>query len=94
MIRMPIRASHISLAGSLALAGLAAPAAAQDVPNQEGADSEAAPVANDSDEGAIIVTARRREENLVDVPIAVTEHNLVASSNAACRPCSPERSCR
>ena len=83
MIRIPIRASHIALAGSLALAGLAAPAAAQDLPNQEGADSEAAPTPNDAaDEGAIIVTARRREENLVDVPIAVTAYSGEALNQA------------
>jgi iron complex outermembrane receptor protein len=73
MIRMPIRASHIALAGSLAIAGLAAPAAAQAVPNEP--DSEAAAALTDADDGAIIVTARRREENLLDVPIAVTAYS-------------------
>ena len=82
MIRTTIRASHIAIAGSLALAALASPAAAQDVPNQVGDDSEAAPVPNDSDEGAIIVTARRREENLVDVPIAVTAYSGEALNQA------------
>ncbi|GGD85558.1 TonB-dependent receptor [Tsuneonella deserti] len=76
MICMPIRASHIALAGSLALAGLAVPAAAQDLPNDPSATTETDTTGvTDSDEGAIIVTARRREENLVDVPIAVTAYS-------------------
>jgi iron complex outermembrane receptor protein len=76
MNRLPIRASHIALAGSLAIAAIAAPAAAQDLPNDPSATTQpdATGVA-DTDEGAIIVTARRREENLVDVPIAVTAYS-------------------
>jgi len=68
-----IAASRIALAASLALGAFAAPAAAQDLPDQsEGADSAS------RDDGAIIVTARRREENLLDVPIAVTAFSAEA----------------
>jgi len=77
MIRLPIRASHIAIAGSVAIAGLALPAAAQDLPDQAAANADAAGVAAD-DDGAIVVTARRREENLLDVPIAVTAYGAEA----------------
>ena len=82
MSRMPVRASHIALAGALALSGLAAPAAAQDLPNDAGTDSEAAPTPEDAGEGVIVVTARRREENLIDVPIAVTAYSGEALAQA------------
>jgi iron complex outermembrane recepter protein len=59
-----IRTRQISLlavlAASAAIGAFAAPALAQD----------SGPAADDGD--AIIVTARRREENLIDVPIAIT----------------------
>ncbi len=57
------RSSALVLAAMLAT-GVSAPAFAQD----------AAPAANAADdgEGAIVVTARRREERLVEVPIAVS----------------------
>ncbi|MFN4019698.1 MAG: TonB-dependent receptor [Erythrobacter sp.] len=54
------------LAGTAAIATLAAPAMAQD-----GANTVTAETAAD-DDGAIIVTARRREERLIDVPLSVT----------------------
>ena len=57
-------ASHLALTSAI-LSGLAiaAPAAAQD----------AAPMADEAEDGGeIIVTARRREESLQDVPISVT----------------------
>ena len=83
MIRMPIRASHIALGASLAIAGFATPALAQDVPNDPAATTETdATGVADTDEGAIIVTARRREENLVDVPIAVTAYSGEALNQA------------
>ncbi len=83
MIRMPIRASHIALAGSLAVAAFAFPAAAQELPNDPSATTGADTAgASDTDEGAIIVTARRREENLVDVPIAVTVYSGDALAQA------------
>ena len=63
--------SRISIARTFLLCGLAAgafaatPAIAQDVPQDA--------VIEEEDEGnAIIVTARRREETLIDVPIAIT----------------------
>ena len=51
------------------LAALASPAAAQDTAPP--AEESAAP-AGVSDLGDIVVTARRREESLLDVPIAIT----------------------
>ena len=63
--------SRISIARTFLSCGLAAgafaatPAIAQDVPQDA--------VIEEEDEGnAIIVTARRREETLIDVPIAIT----------------------
>ena len=57
------RAALAALAATTALTGFAAPAFAQSAP---AASSE------DAADGAIVVTARRREENLIDVPIAIT----------------------
>lgn len=54
------------LAGSAAIAGFAAPAYAQDMA-EDTSVSEAA-----EEDGVIIVTARRREERLIDVPLSVT----------------------
>lgn len=71
MIRMPVRASRIALASSLAFGAFAMPATAQETAGEpEFAASDA--------DGAIIVTARRREENLLDVPIAVTAYGAEA----------------
>ena len=53
-----------SLLASVLFSLTAAPAVAQ-----SSAQPAAAPA---DDEGAIVVTARRREENLIDVPIAIT----------------------
>src|SRR6478672_3351415 len=53
-----------------AMTAYAAPAAAQDAPAEAAAPSDDPTVVQDA--GAIVVTARRREEKLVDVPIAVT----------------------
>lgn len=57
-------ASHLALTSAiLSSLAIAAPAAAQD----------AAPMADEAEDGGeIVVTARRREENLQDVPISVT----------------------
>ena len=52
----------VTLASVAASALSAAPSLAQDAP----------PAAEERDEGDIVVTARRREENLLDVPIAIT----------------------
>ena len=54
--------SAIAITISLAAAGWAAPAAAQDT----------APVAEETGLGDIVVTAQRREESLQDVPVAVS----------------------
>ncbi len=54
------------LAGTAGLATLAAPAMAQDSAAEVAAEAEAA------EDGVIIVTARRREERLIDVPLSVT----------------------
>ena len=74
MIRRFHRASYLAIASVIALGTVhAAPAAAQDAPVQEDAEG----IASDEDAG-IIVTARRREENLLDVPIAVTAYGAEA----------------
>jgi iron complex outermembrane receptor protein len=67
MIEMPLRRTAIATAlmSGSALFALAGPAAAQ-----ETADDAAVSQAQEG--GEIVVTARRREERLVDVPIAVT----------------------
>ena len=53
------------LAGCAAIAAFAAPAYAQDAAAEPAGASKA-------DDGQIIVTARRREERLIDVPLSVT----------------------
>ena len=58
----------ILLAGCAGIAAVAAPAAAQDVASS-GADAE---VTDDTSGNNIIVTARRREERLQDVPLSIT----------------------
>ena len=74
MIRISLRARHLAFASVLAIGALAAPAAAQDLPaSNEDAEGIAA-----EDDGGIVVTARRREENLLDVPIAVTAYGAKA----------------
>ncbi|NQX95432.1 MAG: TonB-dependent receptor, partial [Erythrobacter sp.] len=55
------------LAGCAGLACVAAPAAAQTAP-----DSETAAEKGDANDNRIIVTARRREETIIDVPLSVT----------------------
>ena len=57
------RTALAALAASTALTGLAAPAFAQATPAASEEDASNQP---------ILVTARRREENLIDVPIAIT----------------------
>jgi len=51
---------------AMAVPGMVAPASAQEAATDDAAEQA------DQGEGAIIVTARRREERLVDVPIAVS----------------------
>ena len=55
------------LAGCAGIASFAAPAYAQDT-----ADDSAAVAEAEAEDGVIIVTARRREERLIDVPLSVT----------------------
>ena len=74
MSRMSVRARHLAFASAAALAAFAAPAWAQDVAE---ANDDAEGIAAE-DEGGIVVTARRREENLLDVPIAVTAYGAEA----------------
>ena len=67
--------SYLALAAAIGAAafGLAEPALAQDASPDRAAGQPAAPAAaQDLGTGEIVVTARRREERLVDVPIAVT----------------------
>ncbi|MBA4044940.1 MAG: TonB-dependent receptor [Erythrobacter sp.] len=59
----------LMLAGCAAIATFAAPAHAQDSAEDV---ANAAAEAADAEEGVIIVTARRREERLIDVPLSVT----------------------
>jgi iron complex outermembrane receptor protein len=56
------------LAGAAGFTTFAAPLAAQD----SAADAAAEAASATEDEGTIIVTARRREERLIDVPLSVT----------------------
>jgi len=55
----------VLLAGCAGLATIATPAAAQDAPNTE-------TQAQENDDNRIVVTARRREETIIDVPLSVT----------------------
>lgn len=71
MTALPIRSSHLALAGALAVLASACPAAAQDAAAEQSAAS-AETAGEETGSGEIIVTARRREERLQDVPIAVT----------------------
>jgi iron complex outermembrane receptor protein len=84
MTRTFHRASQLAIATSLALVGYAAPAAAQALPNDPAGAPTDGTAAEDAvaDEGAIVVTARRREENLVAVPIAVTAYSGDALAQA------------
>lgn len=67
------RSSRLVIAAALAAGGLAAPAFAQEQPSG---------TAEAVDNGDIVVTARRREERLVDVPIAVTSFSGEALSRS------------
>ncbi|MBL8652383.1 MAG: TonB-dependent receptor [Sphingopyxis sp.] len=70
---------YACLASVIALAALAAPASAQDTP-------AAPPPADEADSGSdaeIIVTARRRDERLIDAPVAITAIGGAALDNYA-----------
>ncbi len=77
MRKIAITVSTLALAAPLAWGAFAAPAAAQDAAIQ--ADE---PEASTASEGVIVVTARRREESLQDVPIAVTAYSGEALAQA------------
>jgi iron complex outermembrane receptor protein len=62
-----LTARALLLAGCAGLASVAAPALAQSTP-----DSETAAEASEENGNRIIVTARRREETLLEVPLSVT----------------------
>jgi iron complex outermembrane receptor protein len=68
MTKIFVRAALLT--GTAGLAAFAAPAMAQD-----SAAADAAAAATTEGEGTIVVTARRREERLIDVPVAVTAFN-------------------
>ena len=62
--------SGISIVRALLLCSIAASAFASPAALAQG--TSAGDSAATADEGTIIVTARRREESLIDVPIAIT----------------------
>ncbi|MXO87096.1 TonB-dependent receptor [Altererythrobacter aurantiacus] len=72
MGRISNRAVGALLAGAASFAWLAAPASAQIVANEPIDDAGEAAEDTAAEDSVIVVTARRREERLVDVPIAVT----------------------
>ena len=93
MTRLTTRTMLKLGAAAAALAAAPAPLWAQDyVPPAEPTEEEAAAAANEaldqsaaatpSDDGDIVVTARRRAENLQDVPIAVTAYQGEALERA------------
>ena len=65
--RTSLHVRRIALAASVALGALAAPAMAQDTTDGDRSVAEEA-----TEEQPIVVIARKREERLLDVPIAVT----------------------
>lgn len=69
-MKFTLCARALLLAGSAGLASLAAPLAAQDGAGAAAPAADEAQAADDS--GVIYVTARRREERLIDVPLSVT----------------------
>lgn len=80
MKRFTNTASALGLAAPLAWAALAAPVLAQDATSEQPAPDEA--TETEVGEGMIIVTARRREESLLEVPIAVTAYSGEALEQA------------
>ncbi|QIG78801.1 TonB-dependent receptor [Stakelama tenebrarum] len=82
MSRMIPSARSILLAGATVAALGAAPAFAQDVTTQD--DAATTPIAQEIAGDEIVVTARRREESLIDVPISlsVVSGDLLAEQGA------------
>lgn len=80
MKKFATSASALGLAAPLAWAALAAPALAQDSAPEQPAPAEASEP--EAGEGMIVVTARRREESLLNVPIAVTAYSGEALEQA------------
>lgn len=72
--------SALGLAVPLAWGALAAPVHAQQAAPEQPVPEET--VATEAGEGMIVVTARRREESLLDVPIAVTAYSGAALEQA------------
>ena len=66
---------RLNFARAMLLASLAYGAIAADLALAQG---QPAPVAAEQDSGAIVVTARRREESLINVPIAITAYGSAA----------------
>ena len=64
---------HTLALGSVAALALVAPAKAQDAAG--GLDPAPEAETQEGENGAIVITARRREESLLDVPIAVTAYS-------------------
>lgn len=60
------------LASVIAAIGVAMPASAQTAPAADNATEETANSSDNATEGEIIVTARRRDERLIDAPVAIT----------------------
>lgn len=69
MVNLPARASLMATSALLVL-GWAVPLQAQD--SSEAATGDPAEVSDDQNGNVIIVTARRREESILDVPVSVT----------------------
>ena len=71
---------YACLASVIALAAVAAPAYAQDAPAAPPPPADEANAGNDAE---IIVTARRRDERLIDAPVAITALGGAALDNYA-----------
>ena len=70
MTTRTIRTRALLLTGGAAMAAIAVPATAQSTADEPGL--QPAPAQLDGDDNTIIVTARRREERLLDVPLSIT----------------------
>ena len=82
---------HPALLASSAALAVALPAHAQDTENQDSAEVELAE-ASPAGQGEIIVTARRTDERLQDVPVAVTAFDSQALERSTVQELSDVRS--